>query len=83
MSKASMTKLEALQPWLGTLLAFFVVFMNFGHADAATQIAFATPMCVFFVSAAVYLTGKRVAKLQTQIDELRRSIGRRDEAGDS
>lgn len=69
-----MTKVEATRQWVGALLAFFAVFLSFGQANAASEIAFAMPMCIFFICAAAYSTRKKIAALQAQVDELRKSI---------
>ena len=75
-----MTKVDAIRQWAATLLAFFAVLISFGHANSASAIAFAMPMCIFFVCAAAYSTRKKIAALQAQVDELRNSI-RSDAAG--
>ena len=69
-----MTKIDAVRQWVGAIFAFVAVAIAYGHSHAGVEIALAMPKAIFFVCMAGYSSRQKISELQTQIDELRRSI---------
>ena len=69
-----MTKIQALRQWAGAILALVAVLISIRHTNAAMEIVFALPMCIFFVCAAAYSSQKQIVALQAQIRDLRESM---------
>ena len=54
-----MTKIEAVHQWTGAIFAFVAVFIAYGEVNAATEIALAMPMCIFFVCMVAYSSSRK------------------------
>ncbi len=73
-----MDKIQFIRQWAGAILAFLAVFISYGHANAPNEIAFAMPMCLFFVCAAAYSSEKQIQELRHQIRKMQEASGSDD-----
>ena len=69
-----MKLIKSIRPWTAAIYAFIVSVVSWGKADAATYLAFALPMCMFFVCAVAHLTQKQLFQTQAELNSLRETL---------